>query len=121
MQAAEFDVYNIPLEHPDSRRLSKTLLMEPEKTFDLVFCDGQALRTHEPFRQAYRESSEATRLLCSQLVIALQHMQRGGTLIMLLHKVEAWDTMNLIVSFDGFSTSDSSSQRPPTMHEAHST
>jgi hypothetical protein len=45
-------------------------------------------------------------------------MRRGGTLIVLLHKVEAWDTMNLIASFDGFS--NVRLFKPETSHNARS-
>ncbi|KAK7936483.1 hypothetical protein LTR80_011089 [Exophiala xenobiotica] len=70
--------------------------------FDLVFCDGQVLRTHAPFRDQQRERFEARRLTCSQMILALQRIRDGGTLIMLLHKVESWHTLQTIYAFYGF-------------------
>ncbi|KAF2759859.1 hypothetical protein EJ05DRAFT_484757 [Pseudovirgaria hyperparasitica] len=69
--------------------------------FDLVICDGQVLRTHQ--RAEYRQSSEPKRLALSQLIIALQRLTPGGTLIMLLHKIEAWDNIQVLSTFQQFS------------------
>jgi len=101
MLAAEMGVTDIPPQHPD---LSEFLSVRPYygEEFDLVICDGQVLRTHS--RAAYRESSESSRLLTSQLVMALQRMRRRGTLIMLLHKADAWDSVTLLQVFSKFSS-----------------
>ncbi len=48
------------------------------QTFDLVFCDGQVLRTHS--RGEHREHGEPFRLRVSQLILALQRIDAGGTL-----------------------------------------
>ncbi|KAB5513036.1 hypothetical protein GE09DRAFT_638786 [Coniochaeta sp. 2T2.1] len=64
--------------------------------FDLVFCDGQVLRTHEVHRYAYREKCEATRLLTSQLVLAFGRIREGGTLVVLLHRVDMFATAQLL-------------------------
>ena len=50
-------------------------------------------------RAQYREKSEASRLLTSQLVLALQRISMGGTIVILLHKVDAWDTVALRYTF----------------------
>lgn len=71
--------------------------------FDLVFCDGQVLRGHA--RHCYREKREATRLATSQLVLALSRIRPGGTLVMLMHKAEAWDSFQLLRVFSKISTS----------------
>lgn len=100
MLAAEFGVENIPKAHPDLKEFS---MERPwmEKSFDLVFCDGQVLRTHEV--ADYRQQREAGRLACSQLVLAMQRIKPGGTLVMLLHRVEMWQTIKLLRIFDKIS------------------
>ena len=102
MLAAEYGVTDIPRDHPDVSNFS---LDRPwgTKSFDLVFCDGQVLRTHAPHIASYREQREARRLTCSQLILAMQRIKPGGTLIMLLHKVEMWNTMKLLSIFDKIS------------------
>ncbi|GAB1311777.1 Ribosomal RNA methyltransferase FtsJ domain-containing protein [Madurella fahalii] len=50
----------IPSEHPDAALFSSDRPFA-ERKFDLVFCDGQVLRTHE--RGEHREKLESTRLL----------------------------------------------------------
>jgi 23S rRNA U2552 (ribose-2'-O)-methylase RlmE/FtsJ len=101
MLAKEFGVETLPLTHPDRMSfLSDTPYLE--HTFDLVFCDGQVLRTHQ--RGEHRQRQEALRLAVSQLILALQRIRTGGTLIMLLHKLEAWDTTELLYIFSQFSS-----------------
>ena len=101
MLAQEFGVETIPQAHPevDSFVTERPFL---ESKFEMVFCDGQVLRTHP--RGKHRESNEALRLTVSQLILALQRIREGGTLIMLLHKVEAWDTAELLYRFSQFSS-----------------
>jgi len=100
MLAAEFGTDVIPTTHPNP----ESFLMDRPflgQRFDLVFCDGQVLRTHE--RPEYREQLEPRRLTVSQLIFALQRIRTGGTLIMLLHKVERWQTTELLYLFSHFS------------------
>ncbi|KFX92207.1 hypothetical protein O988_07375 [Pseudogymnoascus sp. VKM F-3808] len=100
MLAKEYGVEEIPLSHPDptSFRDDRPFLGQ---TFQLIFCDGQVLRTHT--RPDYRERQEARRLTVSQLILALQRIRDGGTIVMLLHKIEAWRTLELLYRFSGFS------------------
>ena len=70
------------------------------KLYDLVICDGQVLRTHAMHIATYRERREAGRLTYSQLLFAIQRIKPGGTLIILLHKVEMWKTIKLLNKFD---------------------
>lgn len=90
---------DIPADHPDAARFLPRQVAEG-KLFDLVLCDGQVLRTHS--RAAYREQCESTRLLTAQLAIGMDHLRQGGTLIVLLHKVEARDTLNLLDQISKF-------------------
>ena len=90
---------DIPEDHPDRANFSFERLWAG-KLYDLVFCDGQVLRTQATHIATYRERGEAGRLMCSQLLFAMQRIKPGGTLIMLLHKVELWKTMKLLNTFD---------------------
>ena len=101
MLAKEYGVDTPPLKNPDC---ASFLDERPYfgQTFELIFCDGQVLRTHE--RPGYRENHEARRLTVSQLILALQRIRAGGTVIVLLHKIEAWDTLELLYSFSSFSS-----------------
>ncbi|KAK8029435.1 hypothetical protein PG993_010726 [Apiospora rasikravindrae] len=99
---------DIPPGHPDHDRfvLQRQLTPRPspsegqEDLFDLCFCDGQVLRTHQ--RADYREKREARRLITTQLALALGHLRPGGTMVVLLHKVSAWDTTQLLHTFNQF-------------------
>lgn len=100
----EFGVEEIP---PNHSELSEFSDKRPwfGKRFDLVFCDGQALRTHEPHIADYRRQMwwmEAARLTASQLILAMQRIESGGTLIMLLHNLAAYRTVKLLHFFDQF-------------------
>lgn len=101
MLAAEMDVTSVPAEHPDATNFVFDRPFYGE-AFDLVFCDGQVLRTHS--RAEYREKREAWRLLTSQLVLALQRVKQDGKIVILLHKLEAWDTVLLLYTLRKFSS-----------------
>jgi len=47
---------------------------------------------------------EARRLAVTQLAIGLEHVKIGGTMVVLLHKVEATDTVSLLYRFSKFSS-----------------
>jgi 23S rRNA U2552 (ribose-2'-O)-methylase RlmE/FtsJ len=116
MFAKEFGVDRVPLTHPGRASFSAERPFINEK-FDLVFCDGQVLRTHK--RPEYRERTEAIRLTISQLILALQRIRPGGRLIMLLHKIEAFDTIDLLYRFSQFS--DIQVFKPAKKHAIRST
>ncbi|KAL2841163.1 FtsJ-like methyltransferase family protein [Aspergillus pseudoustus] len=92
---------SIPAEHPDTDNFLPRQF-DPADKFDLVICDGQVLRTHE--RAAYRERREATRLTVTQLALGLEHLKPGGSMIVLLHKVEAPDCVYLLYTFEKFAS-----------------
>lgn len=101
MLAAEMGVTDIPVDHPDIENfLPRTF--SSDDSFDLILCDGQVLRTHT--RASYREAREARRLAASQLVLALERVRPGGTMIVLLHRVELWSTVFLLHKFSKFSS-----------------
>ena len=91
---------SIPAAHPDSAHFSSERPFLDEK-FDLIFCGAAVQRAHP--RAEYRESRERLRLTISQLVVALQRIRENGSLVVLLHKPEAWNTMELINMFMRFS------------------
>jgi 23S rRNA U2552 (ribose-2'-O)-methylase RlmE/FtsJ len=96
---------DIPPDHPHAQEFHATArLIPPGTTFDLVLCDGQVLRTHQPYRSEYRERREARRLTTTQLALGLGHLAPGGTMVVLLHRLEAWDTILLLHTFMRFST-----------------
>lgn len=99
MYAADFGVKEIPVHHPDVTVFS-TERPYSDSSYDLVFCGGAVLRTHK--RAEYREKGEAARLTLSQLIFAFQRIKSGGTLVLLLHKVEAWDTLCILRAFNHF-------------------
>ncbi|KAI9803469.1 MAG: hypothetical protein M1825_001812 [Sarcosagium campestre] len=101
MLAAEFGVSDVPANHPDSPEFLQCRPFEGQ-TFDIVFCDGQVLRTQK--RESAKKQAEATRLSCSQLVLGFQRIVEGGTMVVLLHKVDGWRTVQMLYSFGKFSS-----------------
>ena len=99
MLAVEFgtSMSEIPKDHPDVKKFSSDRPFLGE-TFDLVISDGQILRTH--FREEYRQNREVLRLNVAQLILGLTRIKRGGTFVMLLHKADAFDNIELLKVFD---------------------
>jgi 23S rRNA U2552 (ribose-2'-O)-methylase RlmE/FtsJ len=83
----------IPASHPDAGRFSAERPFEGEQ-FNLVFCGGTVVRNHA--RAAYREGREGIRLLTSQLVLAFNRICPGGTLVVVMHRADAWDSVRLL-------------------------
>jgi 23S rRNA U2552 (ribose-2'-O)-methylase RlmE/FtsJ len=100
MLAADMGVDFIPPEHPDAHNFLPRHL-QSEDIFDLVLCDGNVLRTHP--RAAYRDVREAARLVMAQLTMALEHMKPGGTILVLMHKMESWKFVLLLRTISRFS------------------
>lgn len=71
--------------------------------FDLIFCDGQTLRTHH--RKEYRNigNREPLRLILSQLIMALNSVKEGGTLVIKMHNLDEWETVDLVYNLSRFS------------------
>jgi 23S rRNA U2552 (ribose-2'-O)-methylase RlmE/FtsJ len=112
MLAADMGVTDFSAEHPEARNLLPQQFC-PGQLFDLVLCDGQVLRTQ--VRVANRENRQARRLAVTQLAIGLERVKIGGTMVVLLHKVEAADTVSLLYTFNKFS---SIKLFKPTRHHA---
>lgn len=101
MLAADMGIQELPQDHPDVDNFLP-LELRSGTVFDLVICDGQVLRTqHLP---SYREGREARRLTVTQLALGLEHMRPGGTMVILLHKLEAWETILTLELFSKIST-----------------
>ncbi|KAK8102296.1 hypothetical protein PG984_015442 [Apiospora sp. TS-2023a] len=91
---------DIPADHPDAAKFLPRQLGEKD-LFNLVLCDGHILRTQDrssgptsdPDNKNYRELYEIYRLKYVQLALGLEHMKPGGTLVVLLHKAETWNTL----------------------------
>ncbi|KAF8537632.1 hypothetical protein BDD12DRAFT_911333 [Trichophaea hybrida] len=117
MFATEFGVTPdmIPADHPDAAAFDHTRPYEG-RAYDLIVCDGQVLRTH--IRGPHREVGEATRLTNAQLILCLQRIKPRGTMVMLMHKMEAWDTVLLLRSLHKFA--EISVYKPPKSHAIRS-
>ncbi len=100
MWAEELGVDHIPDNHPDASKFQSAWPYRC-RAYDLVICDGQALHAHEVAE--YRKRTEQTRLLNSQLVLGLQRIKAGGTMIVLLHKPYKWRCVKLLYTFSRFS------------------
>ncbi|KAG9239884.1 hypothetical protein BJ878DRAFT_571501 [Calycina marina] len=100
MWAGELGVDNIPEDHPDASKFCSAWPYSC-KAYDLIICDGQALHTREV--AAYRNRTEQTRLINSQLVLGIQRIRTGGTMIILLHKPFNWRCVRLLHMFSRFS------------------
>ena len=103
MLAADMGVTEIPTEHPDAENFLPRQF-SPEKLFSLVICDGQVLRPNVHKRATYRQNREARRLIVTQLALGLEHLQPGGTMVVLLHKIEMSYTMCCVYKFTKFSS-----------------
>lgn len=101
MMAEDMGSKEIPDNHPEAGRFLPQQF-KPGQLFDLVLCDGQVLRTHE--RAPYREKREARRLTTTQLALGMEHLRPGGTMVVLLHKLERYDTANLLRTFSKISS-----------------
>lgn len=101
MLATEFGVFVIPESHPEQSSFITSRPYHGE-SFQIVFCGGSMLSSL--VLPKHRDKLEYHRLRTAQLILALQRIERGGTLVMLLHKVDAWDTTQLLYQFYQFST-----------------
>ena len=97
MLASEFGVETIPTNHPDH---SLFLAERPflDEHFQLIFCGGAVLRNHE--RSEHRLDFKRTRLTTSQLILAMQRIVPGGTMVVLLRRPDAWDVVHLLQQFN---------------------
>ncbi|KAI9039333.1 uncharacterized protein KD926_009476 [Aspergillus affinis] len=69
--------------------------------YDLIFC-GCAPAKYQP-REDYQSYCEAIRLSLSQLVFALDRLKPGGSLVLLLDRIDAWHTVCILHALSRFS------------------
>lgn len=81
---------DIPSQHPEAKKLVYDNIFPDVDEFDLVFCGGVPTRNHRAHQTPYREFVEGRRLAVSQLVVALNHISEGGTMVMLMQRPETW-------------------------------
>ncbi|KAK6595097.1 hypothetical protein H4I95_10455 [Botrytis cinerea] len=104
-----FKAYAITLAHesdiPEDFK-SKFSDIKPFKyiKYHLVFADGKTLRTHDRIKDTYNANlnKETVRLQTSQLILAMNRMHNGGTLVMLLHKIDTWHSAYMLYTFSKF-------------------
>lgn len=91
---------SIPTAHPDS---SSFELRQPflDNRYDIAIC-GAAVGRYHP-RESYRSDCESQRLMVSQLVFAMHRLKPGGSVVLLLHRIESWDTVCILHAFNEFS------------------
>ncbi|CCX07698.1 hypothetical protein FPQ18DRAFT_337584 [Pyronema domesticum] len=111
-----FTADDIPPEHPDAKLFDFQRPFEGHE-YDLVHYDGQVLVTHK--RGEHREKYEATRLMNSQLIMALQRLKPGGTLVAVMHKAESWNTVLLLKALSEISE-EVRTWKPTTAFGIHS-
>jgi 23S rRNA U2552 (ribose-2'-O)-methylase RlmE/FtsJ len=101
MLAEDMGAGEIPADHPDRGNfLPKEF--SADSVFDIVVCGAGVLRTHS--RATYREHGESIRLTATQLILGLEHVMPGGTMMVLLHKPEGMNTARILHLFSQFST-----------------
>ena len=93
---------DIPKDHPDA----ENFLFEdpfPGDKFDIVIADGAVLRTHERGEHRLDKEREALRLRLSQLVFGFERIKKGGTFMILLHRIDSWENFMLLHNLEEFS------------------
>ena len=101
MQANEMGrpATSIPTQHPDIAKFSSKRPFQDE-TFDIIFCGATGATTRlEHTGAKYHESHKRLRLATSQLVFALQRLRNQGSLVLVMHKPESFDTAEVIRTF----------------------
>ena len=101
MLAADMDADGIPEGHPDMANFLPKHFSRGRE-LDIVLCDGQVLRTQP--RADYRAHTEARRLSVTQLALGLEYLRPGGTMVVLLHRLEGLIALELVHLFAQFSS-----------------
>ena len=101
MLAEDMGVSNIPANHPQAADFLPRQL-ETGRVYDLAICDGHAGETQRQLE--HRKHCETERLFSIQLVLSLERLKDGGTMVVLLHKAEAPNTIEVLQQFERFST-----------------
>ncbi|KAI5843366.1 hypothetical protein DFP73DRAFT_551715 [Morchella snyderi] len=91
---------SIPEDSPDRDEFRKNRPLPKLWSYGLVICDGNRLRSHE---HGMVRKWEPMRLTLSQLILGLTHVRPGGSMIVLLHGADHWDTVGMMYRFSKFS------------------
>lgn len=93
---------SIPTNHPDAGRFCANAPFAG-LDFDIVVGDGAVLRSH--LRAEYRQDKdrEGLRLRIAQLIFRMARIKSGGTFIILLHRIDSWENLELLRNFEQFS------------------
>ncbi|KAF8429042.1 hypothetical protein EV426DRAFT_206655 [Tirmania nivea] len=67
-----------------------------DRVYDIIISDGAYLRIHA---HAQLRHWEAGRLLVSQLILGLSFIKPGGSVLILLHHLENWNTFATVYNF----------------------
>jgi hypothetical protein len=86
MLASDMGTKAISLHHPEAREF-QPFILPSERSFDLVICDVQVLRTQELPHSLQKTESRC--LSAAQLALGLQHLKSGRRLVFLMHEIEA--------------------------------
>ena len=93
----------VPNERSDFGKFRRKEILAGRQ-FDLIFCDCQVLRNHMKNATDHRQQREATRLTRSQFLTALRRVAVGGTIVIRLHKMDAWETALTLRAVDQFAS-----------------
>jgi hypothetical protein len=89
--------------HPDYAKFDSRMPFKHYPIY-LIFCDGVVLQTHKRPEHRQEIRIEVTKLVTSQLILAKKRIREGGTIITLLHKLNSYNTANILYTFSGFSS-----------------
>lgn len=90
---------SIPEDSPDKEEFRKNRPLPKLWSYGLVICDGNRLRNHE---HGMLRKWEPLRLTLAQLILGLTHVRAGGSMVVLMHGADHWDTVALLYRFDKF-------------------
>jgi hypothetical protein len=90
---------SIPTQRPDIAKFSSKRPFQNE-TFNLVFCAATSATTQRAHvSPKHHKSRKRLRLATSQLVFALQRLRNQGSLVLVMHKPESFNTAEVIRTF----------------------
>lgn len=98
--AGDLGLDSIPETHPGANTFVLPKLLCAE-TYDVAICGCQTTRIQQ--REHWRAGLEGRRLHLAQLVIAMDHLNDHGTLIVVSHRPEMLDTAEMLRVFCSFS------------------
>lgn len=77
----------------------------PTKSFDIILCNHGVARRGDKANPRPDEEVEndLLRMHAAHIMFSLLHVKEGGTVILLLKKIEAWDTIQILYAFSQFS------------------